>query len=162
MRYFILLFVSLVIVSYVKAQDIYEFQLETSEGQIKKYSELKGENLTVVDFWATWCKPCVNSIPKLIEISDSYSDRGVNFIGISIDSPRNISKIKPFTESIGINYPVLLDMDQEVLRDLNVSVIPTLIVIDKNDEIVYMHEGFAPGDESEITKELDLLLDENK
>jgi len=162
MRYYILFFVSLFVFSFGNAQHIYEFQLETSEGQLKKYSELKGEELTVVDFWATWCKPCVNSIPKLVEISDNYSEKGVKFIGISIDSPRNLSKIRPFTQSIGINYPVLLDLDQEVLHDFNVSVIPTLIVIDKNDEIVYMHEGFAPGDESIIRKELDLLLNEHK
>jgi thiol-disulfide isomerase/thioredoxin len=158
MRYFILIFLNLFFFSLGNAQHIYEFQLETSEGQVKKYSELKGEELTVVDFWATWCKPCVNSIPKLVEISDEYSEKGVKFIGISIDSPRNLSKIRPFAESIGINYPVLLDLDQEVLRDFNVSVIPTLTVIDKNNEIVYMHEGFAPGDESEIRKELDRLL----
>ena len=162
MRYYILLLSVSFLFTLGNAQKVYDFQLENTEGQVVKYSEISGEKLTVIDFWATWCKPCVNSIPKLVELSDAYSDKGVKFIGISIDSPRNVSKIKPFTKSVGINYPVLLDLDQEVLRDLNVAVIPTLLVIDENNDVVYIHEGFAPGDESEIKNEIDHLLDENQ
>lgn len=162
MRFNILILVYIVTLSGLNAQSVYDFQLKTPEGVLTKYSDVKGENLTIIDFWATWCKPCVNSIPELVKISDAYYDKGVQFIGLSIDSPRNLSKIRPFTESVGIKYPVLLDLDQDVLRDFNVSVIPTLVIVDKNDEIVYLHEGFAPGDQSEIIKEIDRLLNENQ
>ena len=70
----------------------------------------------------------------------------VAFIGISIDSPRNLSKVLPFVQSVGINYPVLLDTNQELMRELNVSVIPTLLLVSASGQILMVHEGFAPGD----------------
>jgi cytochrome c biogenesis protein CcmG, thiol:disulfide interchange protein DsbE len=146
----------------IKAQTIYDFQLETSEGKTVSYTDIKGQYITVIDFWATWCKPCVNSIPKLVGLSNSYDSGEVAFIGISIDSPRNLSKVKPFTETVGITYPVLLDTDKQLMQDLNVTVIPTLIVVDSEDEIVYMHEGFAPGDEVLLKEEIDRILHESK
>ena len=91
------------------AQKIYDFQLETPIGKTTSYHENKGEVLTVIDFWATWCKPCVNSIPKLVALSQNYNPEVVSFIGISIDSPRNLSKVKPFADAVGISYPVLLN-----------------------------------------------------
>lgn len=144
------------------AQTVYDFQLETPEGKSLSYNDLKGQNLTVIDFWATWCKPCVNSIPKLVELSNSYDPKNIAFIGVSIDSPRNLSKVKPFTQTVGITYPVLLDTDQQLMQDLNVTVIPTLIIANADSEIVYIHEGFAPGDEVLLKEEIDRLAHENK
>ena len=140
------------------AQSIYDFELENTDGELVSYEELKGSKLTVIDFWATWCKPCVNSIPKLVELYDSYDKEEVAFIGISIDSPRNLAKVKPFMQSMGVNYPVLLDMNQEVMRDMNLTSVPALLIVNADDEIVSFHEGFAPGDEDKIKKEIDAFV----
>ena len=95
----------------VKGQGtVQDFTLNDTENEPVSYSDLKGDKLTVIDFWATWCQPCVSSIPKLVEIRSDYMDKGVAFIGISVDSPRNLSKVKPFSHSLGIDYPVLLDL----------------------------------------------------
>ena len=142
----------------VSGQSIYNFQLQTPEGKLLQYSEIKGSKVTVIDFWATWCKPCVNSIPKLVELYNSYSPEEVAFIAVSIDSPRNLNKIRPFAESVGINYPVLLDTDQEVMKDLNITVIPTLVVVNAENEVLLFHEGFAPGDEKLLKQEIDEIL----
>ncbi len=158
MRIYLLIFLPALVILPVHAQKVYDFRLDTPEGQSMSYSEIKGSELTVIDFWATWCKPCVNSIPKLVELANSYDLKRVAFIAVSIDSPRNLSKIRPFAESVGINYPVLLDTDQELLRDLNVTVIPTLIVVNAADEVVYTHEGFVPGDEKQLEEEINRLL----
>ena len=74
-------------------------------------------------------------------------DQGVRFIGVSIDGPRNQSKIKPFVQSIGMSYPVLRDIDSELMSELGVTAVPTLIVFDASGELLYLHEGFRPGDE---------------
>ena len=140
------------------SQSIYDFELENTDGELVSYEELKGSKLTVIDFWATWCKPCVNSIPKLVELYDSYDKEEVAFIGISIDSPRNLAKVKPFMQSMGVNYPVLLDMNQEVMRDMNLTSVPALLIVNADDEIVSFHEGFAPGDEDKIKKEIDAFV----
>lgn len=162
MRFVYLIFILSLFSFDTEAQSIYNFQIKTPEGKITSYDEIKGQILTVIDFWATWCKPCVNSIPQLAELSQSYKPEIVSFIGISIDSPRNLSKVKPFASAVGITYPVLLDTDQQVMQDLNVTVIPTLLIANNKDEIVYVHEGFAPGDEVLVKEEIERILHENK
>lgn len=159
MKYILLgLLVSFHISSY--GQSVYNFQLETPEGKLAQYSDIKGSKLSVIDFWATWCKPCVNSIPKLVELSNNYSSDEVAFIAISIDGPRNLSKIRPYASSVGITYPVLLDTNQELMKELNVTVIPTLIIVNEQGEIIAFHEGFAPGDEKLLKEEIDEFLGE--
>ena len=162
MRYVYLYIIIGALLPTTEAQTVYDFQLETTGGKTISYNEIKGQNVTVIDFWATWCKPCVNSIPKLVELAKQYNPEVVSFIGVSIDSPRNLSKVKPFTETVGITYPVLLDTDQQLMKDLNVTAIPTLIIANSDSEIVFVHEGFAPGDEVLLKEELDQIIHESK
>jgi thiol-disulfide isomerase/thioredoxin len=123
------------------------------------YKELKGEELTIIDFWATWCKPCIKSIPKLVEMSNEFKSEGVNFIGISVDGPRNLAKVKPFARSLGVDYPVLHDINSEVMGKLGVRAVPTLLIVNSEDEIIYFHEGYKPGEERMIEEEIRKLLE---
>ena len=138
---------------------IYDFSLKDVDRNTVYLSEIKGENLTVIDFWATWCQPCIRSLPKLVEMSGDFEARGVQFVGISVDSPRNVSKVKPFARSIGITYPVLVDPSGELMGELNVQAVPTLLIVDKDLNIVYTHEGFNAGDEVEIREEIEKYLE---
>jgi len=137
---------------------VYDFSLKNTENQMVNLSQISGKSLTVVDFWATWCQPCIRSMPRLVDMSEAYKDRGVNFIGISVDSPRNISKVKPFARSMGIRYPILLDSSGELMGELNVTAVPTLFIIDSDYRILYTHEGFNAGDELTIKDEIDKHL----
>ena len=134
------------------------FRIQDMDNQWKSYSDLKGEKVTVIDFWATWCQPCVRSLPLMNEMAEAYRSKGVNFIGISIDGPRNQSKVKPFITSRGITYPILKDVNSEVMAELNVTAVPTLIIYDAQGEMVMFHEGFKPGDEDLIREEIDNIL----
>lgn len=136
------------------------FHLKNLDNRTTSYKDIKGETFTVIDFWATWCKPCIQSIPKLVDMSDEFKDQGVNFVGISIDGPRNQAKVKPFARSLGVNYPILLDTNSEVMAKLGVQAVPSLIVINSNDEIVYFHEGYKPGEEIKIREEILKLLEQ--
>jgi len=131
-----------------------DFRLRDLDNQWTEYPDVKGTRITVIDFWATWCQPCVRSIPALIELSEELKNEGVNFVGISVDGTRNQSKIKPFVHSMGITYPVLRDLNSELMSDLGVSAIPTLIVYDSEGNRIYLHEGFRPGDETIIREEI--------
>lgn len=104
--------------------------------------EIYAENIAIIDFWATWCKPCIRAIPKLVALYEAFSDKGVQIIGISVDSPRNVQKVKPFAKSLGITYPVLLDINSEVMTRLNVNLLPTLLLVNDQDEIVLIHQGY--------------------
>jgi thiol-disulfide isomerase/thioredoxin len=131
------------------------FRLRDLDNQWKEYEDLKGDRLTVIDFWATWCQPCIRSIPLLNEISNEFADKGVRFFGVSIDGPRNQSKIKPFIESMGVSYPILRDVNSELMSELGVTAVPTLLVIDAEGELTYFHEGYRPGDEEIIRNHIE-------
>lgn len=122
------------------------------------FIDLKGEKFTVIDFWATWCKPCVTAIPKINSIHDEFSSKGIGFIGVNVDGPRNLSKVKPFTNSMNIRYSVVLDPDQDLVNRFNVNAFPTLIVLNEKGKEVFVHEGFNAGDEKLIKEELYKLL----
>ena len=135
------------------------FRLKNLDGRTTSYNQVKGEQFTVIDFWATWCKPCVKSIPKLVEMADEFEDQGVNFVGISIDGPRNLAKVKPFARSLGVDYPILLDTNSEVMARLGVQAVPSLIIVNSDNEIVYFHEGYQSGEEKDIHEKIIELLE---
>ncbi|MFM1913722.1 MAG: hypothetical protein RIR51_1565 [Bacteroidota bacterium] len=138
----------------IKAQIIPAFELNDPKGNSLNFEDLKGEKLTIIDFWATWCKPCLNAIPRLIELSEKYQDKGVKFIGISVDGPRSIAKVLPMVETLKIPYPILLDQDMNIANQLSIAAFPTLLIVGTNNKILKFHEGFSSGEEVEIEKEI--------
>ncbi len=134
------------------------FRLRDMNNQWKEFEDLKGNRVTVIDFWATWCGPCTRSIPILNEMAEEFADQGVQFIGVSIDGPRNQSKIQPFIRSMGVSYPILRDLNSELMMELGVSAVPTLIMYNADGELVFFHEGFRPGDEKTIRNHIKSFL----
>ncbi len=155
MKYLLTLIAALVFVNVAPAQQkVPNFELENLQGRSVRYADLKGDSLTVIDFWATWCKPCIKSIPKLVELYDEFESKGVQFIGISVDGPRNRSKVKPFAKSKGVDYPVLLDMNNDLMTRLRVQAVPTLLIVNQDNEIVHYIEGYQPGEEQVIRQKI--------
>lgn len=156
-----LLFLSLLFGStFGTVNEVPNFRLKNLDGRTVSYNQVKGENLTVIDFWATWCKPCVKSIPEFVKMDKEFKDDQVKFIGISIDGPRNKAKVKPFIKSLGADYTVLRDSDSSVMARLRVTAVPTLLIVNSENEIVYFHEGYKSGEEVEIRNKIIELLEE--
>src|SRR5210317_611733 len=150
----VLLCIFICLFSYSALAQLPDVEVKNIDQNWISLSELNGEIITVIDFWATWCKPCVTAIPKLNLIYNEFSGQGVQFIGVNVDGPRNQSKVKPFARSLNIKYPIILDPDQDLVNEFNVTAFPTLIVLNKKGEEIFTHEGFNPGDEKLIQKEL--------
>jgi thiol-disulfide isomerase/thioredoxin len=157
-KLFVLILIFITITT--KAQKVNEFRLQDSQNQSKSYSDLKGEKLTVIDFWTTWCKPCIKAIPELNSIYENFNNKGVSFISINCDGPRSIAKAIPMSTSLKIVYPVLLDINSDVKNQLNLSAFPTLIIVNAQGKIVYIHEGYETGYSEEITLEIEKQLKE--
>lgn len=151
----------LVMSCHVNAQTVREFILDDVEGETISYDELKGEQLTIIDFWASWCKPCMKALPKLDKLYKDYQAKGVAFISINTDGPRSISKVMPLVRTLGVSYPVLSDINNDVMQDMEIGVLPTLLLVDAENNIVYRHEGFSDGDELDIEHELTKFLNLN-
>lgn len=159
MKFIYLVFV-FCLISELQAQNLKNFNLKDTQNTTQTFEKLKGEKLTVIDFWATWCKPCLKAIPELNTIFNQYKDKGVSFIGINCDGPRSVAKVGPMSKSLQIEYPVLLDIDSTVKTQLNLSAFPTLIIVDSKGKIVWIHEGFTSGDEKEIIAQIEKFSNE--
>lgn len=142
----------------LNAQTVSNFRLKDITNTYRSFEELKGTRLTVIDFWATWCKPCKEGIPELNKIYQTFKDRGVNVIGINCDGPRSVSKVMPMVNSLQIKYSILLDINSEVMNKLSLSAFPTLILVDPSGKIVWIHEGFVEGDTRTITSQIEKYL----
>ena len=135
-----------------------DFRLKNLKNQWQRWGDVRGSRLTVVDFWATWCKPCLRMIPHLETVSRRYASHGVAVVGINVDSPRNLNKVPPMVRQLGIHYTVLLDPNNELMDVLHIQAVPTLLVVDSTGTIQYFHEGYRPGDEVELMKFLNRYL----
>ncbi|NJK94093.1 MAG: TlpA family protein disulfide reductase [Bacteroidales bacterium] len=134
------------------------FTLKNLSNEQKSFNDLKGEKLTLIDFWATWCKPCNKAIPELNKLYSRFKPQGVEIIGINCDGPRSISKVGPMVKSLQIQYPVLIDINTSLMNDLNLMAYPTLLLVDGEGKILWIHEGYVTGDADVISAEIEKHL----
>lgn len=130
-----------------------DFELSSTEGKQVKLSDFKNK-IVIVDFWATWCGPCRESIPDLVELRKTYKNKGLEIIGVSLDDESTVENVKPFIKNLGINYTVVYGNSKIVQDYGNISGIPTLFIIDQKGNIVTSHVGLVPKKqlENEIIK----------
>ena len=131
-----------------------DFRLPDLKGKQTELKEYFGNGPIVLDFWATWCKPCVKSLPKLQKIYDKYKKYGLVMIGINQDGPRNRSKINPLVKSRGISFPILIDDNSDVMRKYRIVSLPATVIISAEGNIVKVHKGYRAGDEKLIEREI--------
>lgn len=114
-----------------------KFSVETLEGEP---TDLKGfdDKLVVLDFWATWCKPCVDLMPSLQRLYDTYSEKGLVVVGVSIDEGEDrIKKIRKFVDKVGVSYPIFSDARPiPAWHTFKVKAIPALFLIDRERQVV--------------------------
>ncbi len=112
--------------------------------------------VVVIDAWATWCAPCVRSLPLLQALKRDYSQRGVRVYAVSVDEDR--AQIPKFLAGAKVQLPVLLDPGGFVLEDkLKLKQMPTTWVVDRTGRVRYTQESFD-GNLDEIRAQVDALL----
>ena len=109
--------------------------------KVQPLAQWKGK-VMVVNFWATWCPPCIAEIPEFIKIQKQYGKQGVQFVGIAIDQK---SKVQAFADEVGMNYPVLLgdlagiDLAKRIGNAQ--GGLPYSVIVDRNGKIVTTQLG---------------------
>ena len=130
-----------------------DFKLQDLSGKTVKLSELKGKPV-LIDFWATWCPPCRDSIPGIEKLYKSYSGKGLVVLGISLDQG-GWDDVKSFVTEQGITYIILKGTD-DVTTKYHVRTIPMLVIVDKEGKIYKRYLGF--GDDDQLEKDIQSVL----
>jgi peroxiredoxin len=138
-----------------------DFQATDLDGDKVALADLLGKGPILVDFWATWCKPCLKEMPYIQRLHEEYGERGLQVLAVTIDAPRSQSRVKPLVRGKKFTFRVLLDPGQNVFRKLQgKGQIPYVVVLDPDGQIRYRHTGYRPGDEKELEKVIVELFEE--
>jgi cytochrome c biogenesis protein CcmG/thiol:disulfide interchange protein DsbE len=150
-----------VFASLALASELPKFKAPTVDGQEFKFGDILGQKVIVIDFWATYCIQCRPQLDQLQILYKKYRDKGLEVVIVSVDTPQNVSKIKPYFKSREYTFPVILDTDSQIARVLKTSRgLPYTLVVNKKGEIVYQHEGYKKGEEKTLEEKILACMEE--
>lgn len=130
----------------VKQRRIRDFRLPDLEGRPVRFKDLDAD-LVLLDFWGTWCQPCLRSVPHLVEIQKRLGTAKVKVVGIACEQVRVENRNRVVTDAarrLKINYPVLLsgmDGPCPLQEALDIQSLPTLVLVDRQGRIVWRDQG---------------------
>ena len=117
------------------------FELPDVSGQNHNINEWQ-QKIRIINFWATWCPPCLKEIPSFIQLQQQYKNQNVQFIGIAIDEKEAVQE---YLSSININYPILIAEDNGVSLSKQlgnfIGAVPFTVIVDQSGSIIHMHPG---------------------
>ncbi|MDE3109641.1 MAG: TlpA family protein disulfide reductase [Acidobacteriota bacterium] len=125
------------------AQPVPPFLVNDLAGQIVSTAALRGK-VVIVNFWATWCPPCQEEIPELMELQKDFKDK-LEIIGVSMDDGPP-DGVKDFADKVGMNYPVVMGSDALSEEFGGIPALPTSFVVDPQGRVVQKHVGLFPMD----------------
>jgi peroxiredoxin len=135
-----------------------DFTLANLEGEDVTLSELLAGGPVILDFWATWCKPCIRGFPGLEALVTKYKDRGLTVVAVSVDGPKSRARVAPFIHSRKYSFEVLFDTQGRVAKKYNAMTIPRTVLISPEGGIAYATVGYRPSNHEQIEKSLIPLL----
>ena len=160
-RIITLLFFIITTTTYSQKKLLPSVDVKTINGKSININSIENNEMPIViNFWATWCKPCKKELNNIAEVYDEWQDEtGVKIIAISIDDTRSMSKVAPYVNSVGWEYEVYLDPNGDLKRAMGVSTVPHTFLLNSKKEIVWQHRGYVDGDEDELFDEIQNLIE---
>ena len=140
----------------LNGQPVQNFTLPDINNQNISIADHLGKNLIVLDFWASWCAPCMLLLPELEKIEQAYDK--VSVISVSIDNPRSVSRAKSLLRSQRYSFLTLFDTNQDVMKQFQVTTVPHTFLLNQAGEVVYEHSGYTRGDEAKLISEIESQL----
>ncbi len=134
-----------------------QFEVKLFDETVVTHKDILGK-VTVIDFWGTWCKPCLAEIPDYSSFYRDYKDKGVIFIALAVDSGK-AEKVREATRRFKMDYPVGAPSKEELKAIGKIRAYPTTWVIDPSGEIVREFLGIVPGKQKAIRETVDRLLE---
>lgn len=117
--------------------------------------ELRGQTV-LLDFWATWCRPCQIGAPVLDRVYRRLRDKGVVVVGVNTSDPQGRELAAEFAQAKKLSYPIVFDDGDEIAAQYGVTTLPTVVVIDGEGKVVAIRSGLA--DEAQLEELLHMAL----
>lgn len=137
-----------------KAAPPIDLELVT-EGRLN-LADHAGKNVVLLDFWATWCGPCIREMPVLAKVAAEYADRGVMLYAVNLEE--EAADIEAFLKDNELSVTVALDKDGAMATAYGAEGIPHLVIVDKQGVVQAVHTGFSETLEQTLKEELDSIL----
>ena len=134
-----------------------DFTLKTLSGKNVKLSEMRG-TVILLNFWASWCAPCRLEMPLLSDLHNKYKDLGFAVLGVNVEEDTNMAR--RYIADRPVDFPILLDNTNKVSKLYKVIAMPTTVLIDRDGNMRYLHQGYKPGDEKKYKKMVKKLIRE--
>jgi len=142
---------------YTHYESIYNsLELKSTSGKSYKLKEIKSP-LVILNFWATWCQPCLMEFPSLVELKKKYSDDKILVFGINQDDEDQIKNIKKISKKFKLNFPNIADSNGVILEKFMISAIPVSIIYHKG-KVIEVSNGAKDFNSEEIYEKFDKIL----
>jgi peroxiredoxin len=134
--------------------------LKTAEGEPFNTADISNDGKPIIlSFWALWCKPCIKELNTIsYEYPDWQDETGVKLIAVSIDDARSTAKVKPFADGNDWDYEILLDVNSDFKRAMNVNMIPHTFLLDGDGNVVWQHTSFSEGGELQLIENVRKII----
>lgn len=134
-----------------------DFSITPFQGKGPEPISQAGGNVTLINFWATWCEACMVEMPSIVKLQKAYQGRKFRVIAIDLDEKPEA--VLPRTlKDLGIDFPVFLDTDNKVSELFDVHAIPLTVIIDRTRKVLFMENGERNWNSGEIRSKLDQWL----
>jgi len=155
------LFAFVVVATSVNASSISgqapDFTLKSRSGKNIRLSDLRGQ-VVMLNFWASWCGPCRQEMPILEQLSKRYGKLGFTMVGVNVE--QDSSKAEAYLRDVKVTFPILFDTTSSTSKLYSVNAMPTTIIIDRNGNMRFKHEGYKSGYEKDYKKQIKQLIRE--
>jgi peroxiredoxin len=158
MKKILILSVLMIFLASSKTFSQYDFDLQDTDGNSVKLSELLQKGPVFLQFWATWCVPCKEEMKVLNELYGKYKDSGFVYVAVSIDDQKTSAKVKPFIESKGYKFTTLYDTDKNVFTNYGGQDPPFSVFLDRKGNVFKSYSGYIQGDDAKLESDIKSAL----
>lgn len=136
-----------------------DFELPRLGGGNVRLSDHFGKDVVLIDFWATFCKPCLRAMPDLDALYRARKERGFVVLGVSIDGPGSSADVQAEVSRLGVTFPILLDQDSRAVALYNPRAsAPFSVLIGRDGRVLAKREGYTTGAHESIERDIDGAL----
>ncbi len=136
-----------------------DFELPRLDGGSERLSNHFGKHVVLIDFWATFCKPCIKAMPELDALYRARREQGFVVLGVSIDGPGSTADVQAEVSRLGVSFPILLDQESRAIALYNPRAsAPFSVLIGRDGGVLAKREGYTTGSHEALTRDIDAAL----